>query len=500
MSSSRSSSKSSSSRSSSVRRNAQHKFDIRKLVLTKMEKSSSVPSIKEIEKIQIMKFTVEEVKHMCSDDDIVTSIMSTILKIDIRQLKKFCKYLNTFLENPNKSPANIRDEMIKVKNKTKLSHLPEDAIEVILSKYKEIIPRKMVLRDWVYKLKIKLDWKELVKNENAIDYMKDNIDKVKFSQLRIGIKDDPKFKDLLNELYKRTDLSGKTLSYLARNENAIDIIEDKIKNNDFTDWSDLSYNRNPRAIKLIEEELKNPNNKIDWIGLSLNPAAIKLIEEELKKQNSKVSWQYLSQNENAMHIIENEFEKENSKVNWTFLSLNKNAIPLITKVLERDPNDIRIQWGPLSINPNAIDILKRYFHNINVHNLMNNSSNRVIEIIVRNNRLQDQFIDWYNLIQGKHIKYVWDNFREETINKLRSGIEDDEDMLYLLAMNEYGIDCIEYFYDNNLIPNEILDDSHFWYLLSLNRNAMSILEKNKDKIDWSGLSANPAIFVRDKVE
>ena len=41
MSSSRSSSKSSSSRSSSVRRNAQHKFDMRKLVLTKMEKSSS---------------------------------------------------------------------------------------------------------------------------------------------------------------------------------------------------------------------------------------------------------------------------------------------------------------------------------------------------------------------------------------------------------------------------------------------------------------------------
>ena len=38
-----------------------------------------------------MKFTVEDVKHMCSND-IVTSIMSTILNIDLKQLKKF---LNT---------------------------------------------------------------------------------------------------------------------------------------------------------------------------------------------------------------------------------------------------------------------------------------------------------------------------------------------------------------------------------------------------------------------
>lgn len=495
-----SSSKSSTSKSSSKRRNAQHKYDVRKLVLSKMKESSSVPSLEEIEKIQIMNFTVEEIKHMCSNK-ITAGIICKVLNTDPKQLNKFCKYLNTFLENPDKSPANIRDEMIKVKNKTKLSHLPEDAVQLILSKYKEMVPLKMVLRDWVYKQRKKLNWKNLGGNENSIDYMMDNIDKVEL--YRLPYNKNPKLKDLLNQIFKkRTDTTDIPWSLLSKNEYAIDIIVEELKKPDSkVDWKGLSRNPHPKAIKLIKEELKKPNNRVDWKALSSNPGAIKLIEEELKKPDSKVSWNSLGQNENAMHIIEKEFEKENSRVDWTYITLNKSAIPLITKVLERDPNDIRIMWSSFSFNPNAIDIFKRYPDKIDISQLMHNDSNRVLEIIVKNGRLQNNFIDWVSLADSKHIKYVWDNFREEAINKFRMIFQqEDENIYYSLADNEYGIDVFEYFYENNMIPQEELSHSKLWFILSNNPNAMSILEKNQDKIDWSAISFNPSIFVRDKLE
>jgi len=33
-----------------------------------------------------------------------------------------------------------------------------------------------------------------------------------------------------------------------------------------------------------------------------------------------------------------------------------------------------------------------------------------------------------------------------------------------------------------------------WYMLSSNPNAIPLLEKNPDKIDWKWLSLNPSIF------
>jgi hypothetical protein len=37
-----------------------------------------------------------------------------------------------------------------------------------------------------------------------------------------------------------------------------------------------------------------------------------------------------------------------------------------------------------------------------------------------------------------------------------------------------------------------------WVKLSINPGAIDILEKNQDKIDWVQLSQNPAIFVLDR--
>ena len=128
----------------------------------------------------------------------------------------------------------------------------------------------------------------------------------------------------------------------------------------------------------------------------------------------------------------------------------------------------------------TIHLLKRYPHKINVITLMNND--RAIEIIVKNGRLQNQFIDWYNLIESKHIKYIWDNFREEVINMLITHLpqdedDDEDDIIYTLACNTYAIDVFNYCYENNMIPEEYLNDPDFWKILSMNHNALHILEK-----------------------
>ena len=40
-------------------------------------------------------------------------------------------------------------------------------------------------------------------------------------------------------------------------------------------------------------------------------------------------------------------------------------------------------------------------------------------------------------------------------------------------------------------------DKIYWYELSMNENAIHLLEQNPDKIDWDILSYNPAIFEID---
>jgi hypothetical protein len=40
-------------------------------------------------------------------------------------------------------------------------------------------------------------------------------------------------------------------------------------------------------------------------------------------------------------------------------------------------------------------------------------------------------------------------------------------------------------------------DKIYWYLLSMNPNAIELLKENQEKINWYMLSDNPAIFIYD---
>ena len=74
----------------------------------------------------------------------------------------------------------------------------------------------------------------------------------------------------------------------------------------------------------------------------------------------------------------------------------------------------------------------------------------------------------------------------EQFIKLRDWIDIDKLDWNNLSLNPNAIHLLE----QN--PDKIN-----WYHLSLNPNAIHLLEQNQDKIDWEDLSINPSIFTYD---
>ena len=82
---------------------------VRRMIMKERSESRSVPTVETIKRIKILNFTVEEIKRICVDK-ITFSIVCKTLKEEPKELKKFCKYINTFLENPEKSPESIQKD------------------------------------------------------------------------------------------------------------------------------------------------------------------------------------------------------------------------------------------------------------------------------------------------------------------------------------------------------------------------------------------------------
>ena len=93
--------------------------------------------------------------------------------------------------------------------------------------------------------------------------------------------------------------SNNDFSGLAKNKNAIWIIEQNLDKLYYNDWYFLS--RNPKAVHILEQNL----DKVYWSELSSNPNAIHIIEQNL----DKINYSGLSSNPNAIHIIEQNLNK-----------------------------------------------------------------------------------------------------------------------------------------------------------------------------------------------
>ena len=231
--------------------------------------------------------------------------------------------------------------------------------------------------------KDKINWKYLSKNSNAIRLLETNLDKINWKYLCLN-------RNAIDILKKNKDKID--YSRLVLNENAIDLIEEKLKlesklteeqyyNLDYTNkvcFCGLSSNIN--AIKLLKEN----TSRIHWGYLCENENAIELIESKLnqEEQSTEDDFRYhlssylLSTNRNAINLL-----KANPDIiSWAFLSENENAIDIITKKIRYENNTMTIDnyikleerlenyevevidkicWNKLSGNLNAIELIKQ---------------------------------------------------------------------------------------------------------------------------------------------
>ncbi len=336
----------------------------------------------------LFKLSIEDYEAMCGNNK-MKNMMSKVIGCDVKQLTKFCKYINIFFENIKSSPKSIKNKIIESKKlmRGSLSVLPDDMLEQIVNKYKTIFKIKYVLKDWIPPEIMKRNW--------FLQYYADRM-------------------------------------YISINPRAIDSLKANPK---LIDWGLLCANTNPEAIELvakkIEEEKKlskdeledlDPHKKIDWRYLSENPSAIEL----LKANSKKIEWDWLSKNPNAIELLKVNLGKINwdllsgnpnaiellkaypSKINWDNLSVNPNAIEL----LKENFNEIR--WDKLSSNPNAIELLKQYPVNIDWEYLSANTHKEAIDLLKRNINK----INWKKLsnnpnaieiLKANQTKIDWDN-------------------------------------------------------------------------------------------
>lgn len=211
--------------------------------------------------------------------------------------------------------------------------------------------------------------------------------------------------------------------------------------------------------------------------LSENENAVDLIESKFNKteQSTEDDFRYhlssylLSTNRNAINLL----EANPDIINWAFLSENENAIDIITKKIRYENNTMTIDnyikleerlenyevevidkicWNKLSGNPNAIELIKQ---KIKMKERM------VLRISIN------------NITTFEQLKRKVDYYISRWEDKNPNIIVDFAKKQLLLYMDE-GLD---------------------WSALSSNKNAIKILFKNQNKIDWYALSANPSIFV-----
>ena len=341
---------------------AQHRLMEKKgKQLSKFLGIDSVPSTRLIATMQarinnpLFKLSMTDYEDMCGNKRMIR-MMSKVIGCEEKQLKKFCKYINVFAENIKSSPKSIKNKMKitnsinALKRRGSLHILPDDILEKIVNKYKTLFKIKYKLKDWIPPAK--LDWEMLSENPNAIDLLKDNLNKIDWDALSANsgaielLKANP---DKINwdmlstnpsaiELLK-ANLSKIKWRFLSSNSNpeAIELL--KKYHYEEIDWLNLSLNPNPKAIELLREN----QDKIDWPMLSKNPAAIELLKENLEK----IDWMWLSANPNPEAI---ELLKANpEKIFWTYLSENPEAIELLKT------NQKKISWTYLSGNPAIFD-------------------------------------------------------------------------------------------------------------------------------------------------
>ena len=262
--------------------------------------------------------------------------------------------------------------------------------------------------------------------------------------------------------------------YLSKNSDAIHIL---IQNPDLIDWYMLSTNSSSKALEIIEQNIINDMNKKKGIetkkqlsiqcdqiysdccafwrllATNTNPKAVELIEEYYKLNLhfnlDSVTiglWRYLSKNEHAAHLL----EKYPQYIDWETILENQKAVHIIEKNLDKIYVD---DWPILSGNPAAIHIFEDPEYLKKVYDWSYISKNEKAMSILQDN------LD----------KVEWGAFSSNpsAINVLLQIIKEQKE------------------YNNKIKNHEEINTKNYKYFNYFN------------KIDYRGLSRNPAIFELD---
>jgi hypothetical protein len=201
------------------------------------------------------------------------------------------------------------------------------------------------------------------------------------------------------------------------------------------------------------------DNLIQFHELNTNPSAIYLLEQF----PCLIIPYYLSVNPHAIDLI----HKYINHIYLDDLSVNPCAI----KLLEKRPELIR--WKYLSKNPNAIELIKKNIDKISYIDLGLNPN--ALDFVDFNK------LSWFHLIKNPSIQHEFINGEYKLIYK-------DQIIKKFKFINHY-FDIYEYPNAIHIIEKNM--DKINWALLSCNPNAIHLLEKNTNKINWFNLCANP---------
>lgn len=505
--------------------------------------NTPISPLKELEENQMINLSIEDYELICRNE-MVKRMMSIVLETPKNELTELCSNMENFKffvdstlrtirerEKAKKTP--IKDlplNLLQGMNTKTLSllHIPDDALNIIISKYKSML--KYELREWIPKKKLEaeflsanlnaidflslpenamfINWDVLSKNPNAIDFLSLPENKKHIDYHQLSKNKSPKAIELLKE-YLQINQGSKIINWkiLSKNPEAIEILTSP-ENYDNIYWKGLSSNPNPKAIKMLlldknfdfidlYEFSRNPCNSaikylnanqdfIDWDGLceNTNPKAIPIIKEKVLEERK---------------LLPTEYENLIYKVNWRKLSSNPNAIELIimrindeSKLSEDEYMSLKLQykidWDALSLNPSIFIIFKPKAKAKSI------TATRILPSSLISPKVKAKAYTSPIRALSTNLKGMnKDNLKNVYV--LRHGIPLDKLNWNYLSKNPKAIDLLDKQIEiERHLSKEEYDRLPFkinWPSLCSNPEAIDLLDANQDKIDWSVLSYNP---------
>jgi hypothetical protein len=311
------------------------------------------------------------------------------------------------------------------------------------------------------------------------------------------------FKKYLNYKIKYLNLKGGVNKPIYKLRDWIDI------NN--LNWKELSLNPHSAIIQIFQDNIDNID--IENLSYNSNPQMIELFDLVNAKDNYPEQYfVYLSlSNDDNLELIEDELNNnpDNEFIPWGFLTENKNnkAIQLLEKYKDKigwhylsgneNTKAIKLTEAILEMNPDSLDINWYLLSkNSNAMRILKKYQNKInwYYLCLNENKEAIQMIENELEINPNDNKIIWGNLSQnsQAIHLLKK-YQNKIDWKYICAnINPEAIEMIEEFLNKN--SNHTLLN---WKLLSRNPSAIKLLERYRDNIFWDKLSTNPAIFEFD---